>query len=247
MKLEQVIAVTNKKTVYRDGDKCIRVFDAGYAKSEVLNEALNLTRIEETGLDIPKLLEVTPIEGQWSIVTEYIEGKTLAQLMAESPEKKNEYLEKFVDLHISLGNKSCPQLTKQKDVMNRNIIQCELDANTRYDLYNRLDSMPRHAKLCHGDFEPANVLITDDGKAYILDWSNASIGSASADAARTYLLFWMRGDISGAEKYLELFCQKTDTAKDYVMSWMPLVAAAQLLRSGEKEREFLLSWCKTNQ
>ncbi len=244
MKLDQVIAVTNKKTVYRDADKCIRVFDAEYAKSEVFNEALNLTCIEETGLNIPKILEVTGVEDRWAIVTEYIEGKTLAQLMAEFPERKREYMEMFVDLHIALHEKSCSLLTKQRDVMNRNIIRCDLDANTRYDLYSRLDSMPKHSKLCHGDFEPANVLITDDGKAYILDWTGASIGSASADTARTYLLFWMRGDISGAEKYLELICEKTGVEKEYVMSWMPLVAAAQSINCSEKEREFLLSWCK---
>ena len=245
MRFDNVLAVRNEKTVYRDADRCIKTFVSGYSKSDVFNEALNLTRIEETGLNTPKLIEVTEIEGQWAIVTEYIKGKTLSELMDEEPERKKEYMELFVDLHISLHNKSCPLLTRQKEIMNRKIIACDLDANTRYDLYERLDSMPKHSKLCHGDFEPANIIIGEDKTPYIIDWSHASIGSASADAARTYLLFWMRGDITGAERYLELFCQKTGTDKEYVKAWMPLVAAAQSVKCDEKEREFLLSWCKT--
>ena len=92
MKLDKVIAKRSNKTIYRDGDRCIKVFNAEYSKADVLNEALNQARIEETGLNIPKVLAVTLLEdGKWAIVTEYIEGKTLAQLMQAHPEKKNEY------------------------------------------------------------------------------------------------------------------------------------------------------------
>ena len=85
MNLDRVIAVRTNKTVYRDGDKCIKVFDSDYSKADVLNEALNQARIEETGLNIPKVLEVCTIEGKWAIVSEYIKGKTLSQLMQEHP------------------------------------------------------------------------------------------------------------------------------------------------------------------
>ena len=81
MKLDRVIAVRNNKTVYRDGNRCIKVFNKEYSKSDVLNEALNQARIEETGLNIPKIIEVTMIDGKWAIVSEFIKGKTLAQVM----------------------------------------------------------------------------------------------------------------------------------------------------------------------
>lgn len=242
MKLDRVIAVRNTKTVYRDGDKCIKVFNEDYSKADVLNEALNQARIEETGLNIPKVLEVAMIDGKWAIVSEFIKGKTLAQLMIESPEKKNEYIEQLVDLQLIVHSKTCPLLNKLKDKMNRKICISELDATTRYDLHTRLESMPKHNKVCHGDFNPSNIIITEDGTAYILDWSHATQGNASADAARTYLLFWLDGDIDGAKKYLDLFCKKSNTARQYVQKWMPIVAASQSVKGNEKEREFLLSW-----
>ena len=242
MKLEKIIAVRNNKTIYRDGDKCIKVFNEGFSKADVLNEALNQARIEGTGLNIPKILEVTMIEGKWAIVSEFIKGKTLAQLMEEDPEKKDEYLALLVDLQLEMHSKTCAHLNKLKDKMNRKISESNLDATTRYDLHTRLEGMPKHKKVCHGDFNPSNIIITEDGTPYILDWSHATQGNASADAARTYLLFWLNGDIEGAKKYLELFCEKSNTAKQYVQKWMPIVAASQSVKGNEHEREFLLSW-----
>ena len=242
MKLDRIIAVRNNKTVYRDGELCMKVFDTNYSKADVLNEALNQARVEETGLNIPKIHEVTVIDGKWTIVSDYIKGKTLQQLMDEHPEKKDEYLNLFVDLQLEMHSKSCPLLTKLRDKMNRKISQTDFDATTRYELHSRLDAMPKHNKLCHGDFNQSNIIITDDGTPYIIDWSHATQGNASADVARTYLLFWLNGDIEGAKKYLELFCRKSNTARQYVQKWMPIVAASQSVKGNEKEREFLHGW-----
>ncbi len=242
MNLDNVVAVRANKTVYRDKDLCIKLFNEGYSKALILNEALNQARIEETGLNIPKILEVTTVNGRWALVSEYIEGRTLAELMAEHPEKKQEYLEEFVELQLQVQSKTCPMLTKLKDKMNSKISQTKLDATTRYELHTRLESMPNHKKVCHGDFNPSNVVITDSGEKYILDWAHATQGNASADAARTYLLFCLDGEFETAKQYLDLFCKKSDTARQYVQKWMPIVAASQSVKGNEREREFLLNW-----
>ena len=163
MNLDRVIAVRNSKTLYRDGDKCIKVFDENYSKADILNEALNTARVEETGLNIPKVLEVCKVDGKWAIVTEYIKGKTLAKIMEEDPDNIDKYLEQFVDLQIEVQSHTCRNLNKLKDKMSRKIGEAELDATTRYDLRTRLEAMPKHAKLCHGDFNPSNIIIAEDG------------------------------------------------------------------------------------
>ena len=242
MKLDKIIAVRTGKTVYKDGDRVIKVFENGYSKADILNEALNQARIEETWLNIPKILGVSTENGKWAIISEYIKGKTLAQLMTENPDKFDEYLERFVDIQMEIHSKKAPLLTKLKDKMNRKINQADIDATTRYDLHTRLEGMPRHNKVCHGDFNPSNIIITDDGTPYIIDWAHATQGNASADVARTYLLFWLDGNIEGAKKYMELFCKKSDTARQYIEKWLPIVAASQSVKGNAEEREFLLSW-----
>lgn len=242
MNLDRIIAVRTNKTVYRDREYCVKVFDDDFSKVDVLNEALNQARVEETGLNVPKIVEVTKIDGKWAIVSEYVPGKTLARLMEENPDKKDEYLEKFVDWQIEVQSKKCPLLTKLRDKMNRKIDLTNLDESIKYELHTRLEGMPKHNKLCHGDFNPSNIIVKEDGTPYFIDWSHATQGNASADVARTYMLFWLAGDIEGAEKYLDLFCQKSGTDKRYVQKWMPIVAASQSVKGHEKEREFLMSW-----
>ena len=240
--MKEIIATRSNKQIYKDGDLCYKVFDQDFSKSDILNEALNQARIEETNLNIPKINAVTVVDGKWAIVSEYIEGKTLAQLMEENPEKLDEYLNLLVDLQMEVHRQSSPLLSNLIDKMYRKISLADIDETTRYDLHTRLEGMERHKKVCHGDFNPSNVIITPEGKAYILDWSHVTQGNASADVARTYLLFCLAGDYEIANKYLDLFCEKSNTDKRYVQKWMPIVAASQSVKGKVHEREFLLSW-----
>jgi tRNA A-37 threonylcarbamoyl transferase component Bud32 len=241
MSLEKVIAVRTAKTIYRRGDYAVKVFNEGYSKADILNEALNQARIEETALNIPRIVEVGTVDGKWAIYLEYIPGKTLSHLMRENPEKKGEYIALLVDLQLQVHAQKAPLLNKLRDKMKRKIDQADLNDITKYELQTRLAAMPEHDKVCHGDFCPSNIILKGD-TPYILDWSHATQGNASADAARTYLLFWLQGDIDGAKRYLELFCEKTKTAASYVNSWLPIVAASQSVKGIQTEREFLLSF-----
>ena len=82
----------------------------------------------------------------------------------------------------------------------------------------------------------------EDGKLYVLDWALATQGYASADAARTYLLFRLSGNDELAQRYLQLFCEKSGTALTYVQKWMPMVAASQSVKGNESERALLHRW-----
>lgn len=242
MEKSNIIAVRPTKTVYRDGQRAVKIFNEGYLKSAILNEALNQTRAEEAGINIPNLIEVTMFDNRWAIISEYKEGKTLEQLMDENPDRIDEYIERFVSLQLSVHNKSAPLLNKLRDKMQSKISKADLDPTTRYELHTRLESMPKHNKVCHGDFCPSNIICGTDGIDYIIDWSHATQGNASADAARTYLLFMLEGKKDIAEKYLKLFCLKSDTARQYIDKWLPIVAASQLVKEKTEEREFLMRW-----
>ncbi len=230
------------KEIYRDGDRLVKVFDYTFTKAEVLNEALNNARIEETGLKIPKLLDVSKIDGKWAITREFIEGKSLEELMNENPEKEDEYLEKFVALQMEIHSKRSPHLNKIKDKMHAKISASSYEATVRYDLHNRLEGMKTHKKVLHGDFCPSNIIVTPDGEYYIIDWAHATQGNASADAARTYLVFCLQGEKDKAEKYLNLFCKKADIPKQLVQQWMPIVACSESVKNKPEEKELLDSW-----
>lgn len=230
------------KKIYRDGDKLVKVFDTSFSKANILNEALNHARVEETDLNVPKLQAVQVVDGNWAIILDYIEGTTLQELMDKNPAKEDEYLNLFVDLQRTVLSKKVPMLNKLKDKMQAKISAADLDATARYDLHTRLDSMPKHVNLCHGDFNPTNVIITKDGTPYIIDWAHATQGNSSADVARSYLLFYLAGKKELGNKYLKLYCKKSDTAIQYVQRWIPIVAASRLCKAPDSEKEFLHGW-----
>ena len=242
--LDNPIAERKTKTVYKDSDKTIKLFVENYSKADILNEALNQARVEEgTTLNVPKLLEVTRIDGRWGLVSEHIEGTPLNKLMEEHPEKEEEYLNLFVDTQMKILSNSVPLLNRIKDKFRRKLSNAvNIDENTRYELMQRLEGMKNHTKLCHGDFNPSNVIIKENGEVYVIDWSHVTQGNASADAARTFLLFSIEGKSELAEKYINLFSEKSGIAKANIQRWIPIVAATQMTKGKEEEQEFLSNW-----
>ena len=237
-----IIEEKSNKTVYREGNMIVKAFTASHPKSLVLNEAYIHACVEDAGVPVSKLLGVRPENGGWAIALEYIEGKTLEELMKEHPEKIDEYLEKLVDVQLEIGSFRVPHLRNTRLKMEETIKGLtEIDASTRYELLQRIHGMPQHSKLCHGDLVPSNIVIREDGSYCVLDWAHASAGNAGADAAITYLRFSLENP-ELAEKYLHLFCKKADMAVQYIQKWLPIVAAQQLSKHVESERPLLEKW-----
>lgn len=234
-----LISSSETVDVYESEGNVVKIFKLENPKTIVLYEALTHSRVEETGLNIPKILEVSLVDGKWAITMEHIKGKTMAELMTEKPESRAKLLEKLVDIQLEIHSKRSPKISKLKDFLSRKINESAIDDVKKYELSTRLESMPKHVKLCHGNFTPENIIISENG-IYIVDWVAAKQGNASADVAKSYLLFCLDyPDL--AESYLDLFCKKSSTAKRYVQAWLPIVAAAQLKHAKSEEEKALLN------
>ena len=74
MKLEKDTLISSRETarVYKIDNMAVKVFKQSHPVSEVLNEALNSARVEETGINIPKLVEITKVEDVWAIITDFV-------------------------------------------------------------------------------------------------------------------------------------------------------------------------------
>lgn len=239
MKLDRVIAVRTSKTVYRDGDDCIKVFDADHAKADIFGEALNQARMEAAGLNVPPVIRIDKFYGKWAIVTRYIKGKTLSRLMEEKPERRAEYIGALANLQADMHSRRGAGLSHMKDEIIERIARADIDEGARAALLQKAASL-KNTGVCHGDFEPSNVLAGDDGALYILDWARATQGEPRVDAAWTYLLFKME-DVAAADEYLGRFCQESGLRPEEIMEWIPVAAAANSANANSRVREFLLS------
>jgi len=244
MELKKLISDGDKVQVYECDGNAVKVFkDPHEPKSVILYEALTHTRVEETGYPrIPTLQEVRNIDGKWAVSYQFIKGRTLAELLHDEPDKADEHLSLMADLQIEINSCRSAKLSKLKDYLKRSIDTLDvIDDVKKYELLTKLEAMPKHVKLCHGDFIPENIIVSDDG-VYVVDWLKAKQGNASADIAKTYLRFCLSHRTEYAEKYLKLYCSKTGTSVKYVHDWLPIIAAAQLKFKRPEERELLLTW-----
>ena len=238
----QILEEKSYKTVYREGNVIVKAFTPSHPMSDVFNEAYIHACVEDAGVPVPKLLGVSMQDGGWAISMEYVAGKTLEELAREHPDRIDEYLEKLVDIQLEVGGYRVRHLRNTRLKMEDAIkAMTEIDASTRYELLQRIHGMAQHSKLCHGDLVPSNIVIKEDGSWCVLDWAHASAGNAGADAAITYMRFSLDAP-ELAEKYLRLFCKKADMPIQYIQTWMPVVAAAQLTKHREAERQLLEKW-----
>lgn len=243
MEFEELIVERSNKTVYKDKGRTIKLFIENYSKANILNEAVNQARIEETNIPVPRLLEVTKIENRWALISEHIEGETLELLMKQHPENEDEYLQLFVNTQLKVLGEKSPLLSRIKDKMKRKITTTDMiDNSIKYELLQRLEGMPTDDCVCHGDFHPSNVIIKENGEVYIIDWAHVTQGSPVFDAARTYLLFHLEGKDVLAKKYISLFEEKLGIKRKDILKCVPIVACTQKMKGVPEEQEVLEKW-----
>lgn len=240
----ELIAKRKNKEIFVENNTVIKLYNEGHSQSDILNEALNQSRVEEySNINVPKLIEVKKIDNRWAIVSEKVEGYTISELLKNNPEAEDEYLNLFVDIQLIILSNEVPLLNRIKEKFTRKLENAtNIDENTKYELLQRLQGMKNHNKLCHGDFHPSNVIVTEDQSIYVIDWAHVTQGNASADAARTYLLFSIDKKESLAEKYINLFAEKSGIEKSHIQRWIPIVAATQMTKNNPEEQEFLSKW-----
>ena len=243
-KSANVLLERTDKVVTRDKDTVLKIFGPSYKVSAVLNEAMNEARAAETGLPVARVLEVLKVRDQWCIRREWVEGKTLAETMAADKKNLLRYLKEFVAIQCEIFSKTSERMGNLAEKLDKQISASVLPKETRYDLHMRLQSMPRGKALCHGDFNPTNVIITPNGEWRVIDWSHVRLGDPLADVARTYLLFWLSGHVAAAEKYMIIACDALKAKISDVQKWLPIVAAAESSKEQQsaKNHELLLHW-----
>lgn len=101
-----------------------------------------------------------------------------------------------------------------------------------------LEGMPKHNKLCQGDFKPDNIIIQEDGTAFILDWAYATKAMPALTGAYLPALSLEKAEQT-ANHYLDLFCKKIDVAKQYVQTWISIVVASQSVKGKLDESKLL--------
>lgn len=236
--LSNVVCIKSNKSIYKEDNYLIKVFEDNTDVSKILNESLNQQRVlENTELNIPNLIEVTKIANKWSIVMEYIDGITLEQYLEEHKDQVDDILEILVATQIKIHSNNVPLLIRTKDLYRYKINKnTALNPEKKEELLKQLEKYKPNNKLCHGDLSLSNIVVKEDGSIWILDWAHASQGCPELDVARTYLTMLL-DDKELAVKYLNKFKEKTNIDISIIKECVPIIAGSQLQKNKEENRE----------
>lgn len=245
MFLDKIIALRNDRTIYRNGGYCLKVFEKNISKAKVFTEAFNQTQAQCAGVNVPSITQIAQVDGKWAIIYDFIEGKSLAEKMNLAKEETEPCLEKLVELQVKLHEPKKTDLPDLKDKLKKDIEKAELRQELKDELLKMLRNLPDGEGIFHGCFSPDNIILGDDGKDYIIDWTHAAQGSIYADAAGTYLTLMLEEENEAATEYLKIFSIKTQSDIKLVRKWLPVISASKLSYTNERERKLLTPWLET--
>ncbi|MFF2753142.1 aminoglycoside phosphotransferase family protein [Psychrobacillus sp. NPDC058041] len=234
MILGNPIARGNTAKIYLSDNKIVKVFNDFLPDTESENEANKQKYAYSCGLPVPKVLEVTKINGKQAIIMEYVKGETLADLMLKDNEQAEYYMNISVDMQLEIHSIIPDAIEPMYDKLYRQIESVtKLDKRQKSYLLNRLESFTYENRLCHGDFHLFNLIMTDN-QVVVIDWVDSSAGDIRADIYRTYLLY-SQFSSELADMYLRLYCEKSGLLRSEVFQWAPIIAGARLSESVSSE------------
>ncbi|KKI91094.1 aminoglycoside phosphotransferase [Bacillus sp. SA1-12] len=239
MNLGNPIAVGNTAKLYLCDNKIVKVFKKDLPPNQALYEAKKQEYVYSCGLHVPKIVEVTEINGRQAIMMEYVKGKTVGELLINNMEQAEHYISICVKtqqkIH-SLVVEELELLESMSEKLHRQIQSVHnLNKKQKDALLKRLQSFVDEPKLCHGDFHPFNLIMSKE-KVDIIDWVDSSSGDIRADVYRTYLLF-SQNSVKLAEMYLHIYCKNTGLSRSEIFQWAPIIAGARLSENVSSENK----------
>lgn len=139
-------------------------------------------------LPTPKLLGELTLDGRHGLVFERVTGHSMLTELGTRPWRCVHFARQFAELHAKVHQQAVSELPSLKERF-ESIIQGmdSLPEEVRTAALSKLLSLPEAGMLCHLDFHPDQVMLTDSGPV-VIDWMNARAGQPAADVAYTLIM-----------------------------------------------------------
>jgi len=201
---------------------------------------------------MPAVLGLKDLEPYPGLVFEKIDGPNLLEAIGKNLFKIGSYAKEFATTHLDIHRHSFEGLPRQKDALLREIAKIDLPRGDVDDIIAYTGALPDGDRLCHNDYMPTNVVLSEKG-IVVIDWRTATRGNALADVARTLLLHEVPREDIGIPAVMELvrrlfirvylkeYLKLARVAKAEVDKWMLPLSAVRLGEGvSDSEKRILL-------
>ena len=236
---ENLIGSGAQAEIYLWDGQVIKLFHRGTPDATVQNEADIQQKLYLSGLPVPRVFGLATLDLRPAILMEYLPGPSLGDVMLNDLAHAADYIQAAAALHAQMHTIGGEGLPAQSDKLRRKINSTPLlDKDEKQRLLSLLVRIDPGRAVCHGDFHPYNIIQTKSGLA-VIDWADATCGSAPADVCRSYLLYLLHGR-EAAGPYLDGYCAIASIKKEAILEWLPVIAGARLEETGRGDDVELL-------
>ncbi|PFZ33074.1 aminoglycoside phosphotransferase family protein [Bacillus wiedmannii] len=244
MNLGNPIAKGNTAEIYLYDSKVVKLFKEYLPDTESINEAKKQKYAYSCGLPVPNVFEVTKIQNRQAIIMEYIKGNSIGDLLLNNLNEAEHYINICVNEQKKVHSirMNTDEIESMRERLERQIKSVyKLDEKQKGNILNKLHSIKFEPRLCHGDFHPFNLILSNKS-VNIIDWVDASSGDIRADVFPTYLLY-SQSSVELADMYLHIYCRNTGLSRDEIFQWAPIIIAARISENVTATNiEYLSGW-----
>lgn len=238
MNLGNPIAKGNTAEIYLYDTEVVKLFKEYLPNTESMNEAKKQKYAYSCGLSVPNVFEVTKIKNRQAIIMEYVKGDSIGDLLLNNLNEAEYYINICVNeqkkIHAIRVNTD--EMEAMGERLERQIKSVhKLDEKQKESILNKLHSIKFEPRLCHGDFHPFNLILSEKN-VRIIDWVDVCSGDIRTDVFRTYLLY-AQSHIELADMYLQIYCRNTDLTRDEIFQWAPIMIAARFSEKVSPQNE----------
>ena len=211
IKKENMIGQGNTAEIYRlDDDKILKLFRSGLDKGIIEREYQNGIAIQKILDCVPKVYEMVEVNGRFGIVYQEVKGTDMLKIMLTSLWKINDYAKDLAHYHLYIQKPIPDNIGSVKEKLKEDLSGVDVLSDEKKEVLRKyLMQLPEGNELCHFDFHPGNIMISDK-KAIFIDWMTACRGDSCADVARTCIML-QYGEVAHApwvmRKLISIFQQ----------------------------------------
>lgn len=187
MEIGKLIGVGYTASVYVwEEGKVLKLFNQDYSSKAIEIEFHNAMAIREMNFKKPKAYEIISYKERKGIIYDRVEGESLLDWVMKTGDLQ-ECAICMAKLHKAIIQNKISNVPSYKDFLKCHIPNIFLTSEKQDELLQVIDKLPDGNVLCHGDFHPGNILISE-GQAYVIDFMNVCHGNSLYDIARAVFL-----------------------------------------------------------
>jgi hypothetical protein len=245
-------------------DSVIKIYKPHVDDNVINNERFIGELLNKFSLDIPKLIGSVCIKDRQALIYERVQGEIFGQLLLLGVyDKRMAY--QYARMHYEIHKKTISVLPSLHEMLKKRILTLRDKLEDKrigmlegklVPLLNLLEHIPLKQNLCHGDFQPLNI-IGNDNEYRVIDWNGACSGNPILDVAWSYMTLLspvvdhlLSESVAKVfrefnEDYLHNYCELSGIHKQQIIDCLPIVAARRLydnVFNGNETSKLELDW-----